>query len=309
MHDTAIESRPPNIAELLPELLCNIDYLRHGNNRSKETSITTGFSDLDYFLTELPQNILTVIAARPSMGKEMLARNIATHVALYKALPVVFFSMELSAPSLLQQLISQVGGVSYYQLHRGMVDESEWGKITVAAGRLSNADIYIDDDAHLDVKQIVSRVQSIYEQQGKLGLVVIDCLELMALSNPNERSRSMRQIMIALKNLARQVNAPVILISDLNRKIENRKDKRPCTHDLKDGAIAKMADLILFPYNEAVYDPDTPSKGSVEIYIGKNRYGSTGTMRLKINGAFARFESYVEESNESIYNQLRLELA
>jgi replicative DNA helicase len=250
----AIQLAPQNIAELLPELISNIDYLRQGNRREREFSIYTGFPELDYFLTELPQDILTVIAARPGMGKEMLANNIATHVALDKALPVVYFSMDLSAASILQRLISQVGGISSYRVHRGMVDESEWEKVTVAAGRLSNADIYIDDDAHLDVKQIVSRVQSIYERQGKLGLVVIDCLELMPLSNPNEPSRSMRKIMIALKNLARQVNAPVILISDLSRKIEKRKNKRPCTHDFEVSAIAKMADLILFPYNEAVYD-------------------------------------------------------
>jgi len=268
--------------------------LRHSSdNPLSPIGISTGFSDLDSLTSGLRPGSLCVIAGRPSMGKSAFALNIASHIALEEKLPVVIFSMEMSTLQISQRLVGQVGKVDSHRIRTGRLESMDEESITTAVGMLGETEIYIDDTPCLTIKQIRSKAHNVSEQHERLGLVIVDCVQYLKRVNTGVGSpKDWNMVMVSLKELAREINAPIILLSQLTRKLEKRKSKRPQFSDLPDVQIAQFADMLLFIYRDEVYDPDSPDKGTAEIIIARNQYGPIGTIRLGFKGELSSFYDY-----------------
>jgi replicative DNA helicase len=281
---------------LLTEVVERIDQLYNQENPSEVTGVATGFADLDRQTSGLQPGDLVIIAGRPSMGKTSLALNMAEHVALDLHLPVAVFSMEMSGSQLAMRLIGSVGRLDQQKLRTGRLEDDDWARLTQAVGRLNDAPIYIDETAALNALELRARARRQARACGGpgLGLIVIDYLQLMSASNAGEnRATEISEISRSLKALAKELHVPVIALSQLNRSLEQRPNKRPVMSDLREsGAIEQDADLILFIYRDEVYNPETQDKGIAEIIIGKHRNGPTGTERLTFLKEFTRFENH-----------------
>jgi len=246
------------------------------SNASDVTGIATGFTDLDRKTSGLHPGDLIIIAGRPSMGKTALAINIAENVAMDSKLPVAIFSMEMGATQLVMRMIGSVGKLNQQDLRTGKLQDDDWGRLTQALGRLNDAPIHIDESAALSSLDLRARSRRLSRQNnGQLGLIVVDYLQLMS-SNVGKasenRATEISEISRSLKALAKELQVPVIALSQLNRSLEQRTDKRPVMSDLREsGAIEQDADLILFIYRDEVYNSDSPNKGKAEIIIGKQR--------------------------------------
>jgi replicative DNA helicase len=260
--------------------------------------VPTGFIALDEKTTGMQPEDLIVIAGRPSMGKTALALNIAEHVALDPrvALPVVVFSMEMSGTQLSQRMLGGMARVDAQKLRTANLNDEEWSSLTEAMGKLHAAPIHIDDGAALTALEVRARARRIKRQHGKLGLVVVDYLQLMASKSQGEnRATEISEISRSLKALAKELECPVIALSQLSRKVEERHGRRPMMSDLREsGAIEQDADTILFLYREEVYDQDCAEewKGVAELIIGKQRNGPIGKVMLTFLGRYTRFENY-----------------
>lgn len=253
----------------------------------------SGYPDLDKKTSGLMPGDLVILAARPSMGKTTLAQCLAEQAALNAAHPVVFFSLEMSRQSLMLRLISSVGRVDHGALRIGNLDDEGWQRVAVATGRLNTARLLIDDAAGLTVDQIAARARRVHRQSGGLSLIIVDYLQLIATTGKTEnRNVEVMRISQGLKALSKSLNVPVVALSQLNRGVEQRTNKRPLMSDLRDsGGIEQDADLVLMLYRDEVYNPDSPDAGTAELIIAKQRNGETGTVRLAFIGKYCRFDA------------------
>ena len=284
------------IEPLLTETVERIDMLYSRENKSEVIGLPTGFVDIDRMTSGLQPGELIIVAGRPSMGKTTLVMNMAEHVAIQEKKAVAVFSMEMSGPQLAMRMIGSVGRVDQHELRTGTFKEDDWGRVTDALGKLSEAQIYIDDTAGLNVLELRSRARRLHRQCGGLSLVVIDYLQLMSGtggSREENRATEIAEISRSLKSLSKELKVPVVALSQLNRSVDARQDKRPMMSDLREsGAIEQDADVILFIYRDEVYNPDSPQKGIAEIIIAKQRNGPVGKKDLTFLGKYTRFENY-----------------
>ncbi len=290
------------IDPLLTETVERIDMLYSRENKDEVIGLATGFADLDQMTSGLQQGELVIIAARPSMGKTALAMNIVEHVGLHLKKAVAVFSMEMSGTQLTMRMIGSVGRFDQHKLRTGNFEEDDWTNVVDAVGKLNEAQIYIDDTAGLNALEVRSRARRLHRQcanVGGLSLIVVDYLQLMSgTSRGREENRAteIAEISRSLKGLAKELKVPVVALSQLNRSVESRQDKRPMMSDLREsGAIEQDADLILFIYRDEVYNPNADNnKGVAEIIIAKQRNGPTGPKKLTFVGKYTRFENYAD---------------
>lgn len=264
------------------------------------TGLPTGFADLDDKTSGLQPADLIIIAGRPSMGKTSCAMNIAEHVAVYQKVPVAVFSMEMPAEALGLRMLSSIGRIDQLKVRAGKLDENDWPRMTSAINILANAKLFIDDTAALSPTELSARARRLAREQGGLGLIVVDYLQLMQSPNGGgNRVQEVSEISRSLKALAKELHVPVIALSQLNRNLEQRPNKRPLMSDLRDsGAVEQDSDLILFVYRDEVYHEDSPDKGVAELIIGKQRNGPLGTVRLTFLGEFTRFENFSQSQQD-----------
>jgi replicative DNA helicase len=281
---------------LLTQVVERIDMLYNRDNPSDVTGVPTGFTDLDRMTSGLQPGDLVIVAGRPSMGKTSLALNMAEHVALESGLPVGVFSMEMGASQLVMRMLGSVGRLDQHKVRTGRLADEDWRKLTDAVGRLNDAPIHIDETAALNSLELRARARRLHRQYGKLGLIVVDYLQLMSASSQGEnRATEISEISRGLKALAKELNVPVVALSQLNRSLEQRPNKRPVMSDLREsGAIEQDADLILFIYRDEVYNQDSPDKGKAEVIIGKQRNGPIGTITLVFQGEYTRFANFAD---------------
>lgn len=287
------------IQPLLAEVVERIDELYHREGDSDVTGVPTGFSDLDRMTSGLQAGDLVIIAGRPSMGKTSLAMNIGEHVAIEQGLPVAVFSMEMGAVQLAMRMVGSVGMLDQHRMRTGKLTADDWPRLTNAVQRVQEAQIYIDETPGLNSMEVRARARRLARQCGQLGMIVIDYMQLMSANSSGEnRATEISEISRSLKGLAKELNCPLVALSQLNRSLEQRPNKRPIMSDLREsGAIEQDADLILFIYRDEVYNPDSPDKGTAEIIIGKQRNGPIGTVRLTFQGASTRFLNYTSGMN------------
>jgi len=283
---------------LLTQVVERIDMLFQRDNPSDITGIPTGFVDLDRMTSGLQPGDLVIVAGRPSMGKTAFSLNIAENVALDSGLPVAVFSMEMAGTQLVMRMMGSVGKLDQHKVRTGRLQDDDWQRLTYAVGKLNDAPLYIDESAALTALDLRARARRLHRQCGKLGLIVIDYLQLMSGSSQGEnRATEISEISRGLKALAKELDVPVVALSQLNRSLEQRPNKRPVMSDLREsGAIEQDADVILFIYRDEVYNPETPDKGISEIIIGKQRNGPIGTVRLAFQGEYTRFENLAHGS-------------
>lgn len=280
---------------LLKEVVERIDMLYSRDNPDDVTGIPTGFVDLDAKTSGLQPGDLVIVAGRPSMGKTAFSMNIAEHVAIEAGLPVAVFSMEMGGTQLVMRMLGSVGRLDQHILRTGKLGDEDWQKLTFAIGKLSDAPMYIDETPALTALELRARARRLARQHGgKLGLIVIDYMQLMSGSgrSSDNRASELGEISRGLKGLAKELQVPVIALSQLSRSVEQRTDKRPMMSDLREsGAIEQDADLIIFMYRDDYYNADSPDKGLAEAIIGKHRNGPTGKVRLAFLGHFAKFDN------------------
>ena len=284
-----------HINPLLTQVVERIQELHDRDNPSEITGIPTGYHDLDNRTSGLQPGDLLIVAGRPSMGKTSFALNMAEHVAIEVGLPVAVFSMEMGGSQLAMRMLSSVGKLDAHRVRTGRLNDDEWARLSFALGKMHEAPLYIDETPALNPIDLRARARRLYRQCGKLGLIVIDYLQLMSAANGGGENRAteISEISRSLKGLAKELSVPVIALSQLNRSLEQRPNKRPVMSDLREsGAIEQDADVIMFIYRDEVYHPDTPDKGTAEIIIGKQRNGPIGTVRLAFLGEYTRFENF-----------------
>jgi replicative DNA helicase len=281
------------IQPLLKQVVERIELLYSQDNPSNVTGIASGFHDLDQKTSGFQPGDLIIVAGRPSMGKTAFSLNIAEHVALELNKPVAVFSMEMGGAQLAMRMLGSVGKLDQHKVRTGRLDDDDWPKLTHALGKLNEAPIYIDETAALNALELRARARRLYRQYGELGLIVVDYLQLMSSTGQGEnRATEISEISRALKGLAKELKVPLIALSQLNRSLEQRPNKRPVMSDLREsGAIEQDADVILFIYRDEVYNPDSPDKGIAEIIIGKQRNGPIGKVDLAFLGQYTCFES------------------
>jgi replicative DNA helicase len=290
-----------SIQPVLARVFERIDHLYHQENKSDVTGLPTGFTDLDEKTAGLQQGDLVIVAGRPSMGKTAFALNMAEHVAVGNGVPVAIFSMEMGATQLAMRLLGSIARVDQHKMRTGRLNDEEWSRLSTAMGKLHDAPIFIDETAALNSLELRTRARRIHRQCGKLGLVMVDYLQLMSAPSSSQgenRATEISEISRSLKALAKELGAPVVALSQLNRALETRNDKRPMMSDLREsGAIEQDADLILFIYRDEVYYPEKPeSKGTAELIIGKQRNGPIGKIDLTFLGEHTRFEDRARDN-------------
>jgi replicative DNA helicase len=238
---------------------------------------------------------LVIVAGRPSMGKTAFSLNIGEHVAVDQSLPVAVFSMEMGATQLAMRMVCSVGRLDQQRVRTGQLVDDDWPRLTNAIQKMQDSQLYIDETPGLNALELRSRARKLSRQCGQLGLVIVDYLQLMssASASGENRATEISEISRSLKGLAKELQCPVIALSQLNRSLEQRPNKRPVMSDLREsGAIEQDADVIIFIYRDEVYNPDSPEKGTAEIIIGKQRNGPIGTVRLTFLGKYTKFENY-----------------
>lgn len=278
------------LQEILLDTLEQIDA--RYNNKGSITGLPTGFTELDHLTAGLQKSDLILVAARPSMGKTAFTLNIAAHVVLRAREPVAFFSLEMSKEQLVQRLLCSEGRIDSQRLRVGELEEKEWGDLIDTANRLSAAPLYIDDTPSITVMELRSKARRLKAEHG-LSLIVIDYLQLMqgrASKNGDNRQQEISEISRSLKALARELNVPVIALSQLSRSVESRQVKRPMLSDLREsGSLEQDADIVMFLYREDYYDPETENKNITEVIIAKHRNGPVDTVDLTFLKQFTKF--------------------
>ncbi|MBK6866494.1 MAG: replicative DNA helicase [Burkholderiales bacterium] len=284
---------------LVVQLLDRVQEM--ADNPNDVTGVPTGFYDLDRMTAGLQAGDLVVLAARPSMGKTAFAINIAEHVALNEGLPVAVFSMEMGAAQLAVRIVGSIGRIDQSHLRTGKLTDEEWPRLTEAIERLRNVSLHIDETPGLTPSELRANARRLARQCGKLGLIVVDYLQLMSGSGSSDENRAteLGEISRGLKALAKELQCPVIALSQLNRSVETRTDKRPMMSDLREsGAIEQDADIIMFIYRDDYYNKESREPGVAEIIIGKQRNGPTGTVKLAFVKPLTRFESLAMGSSD-----------
>ncbi|MEY4376695.1 MAG: hypothetical protein RJB26_1245, partial [Pseudomonadota bacterium] len=284
-----------SVKDVLPGTIDRLDTLHQ--NPGKLTGVSTGFSELDRMTAGLQPGDLIIIAGRPSMGKTTLAINIAENAAVGKGVPAAIFSMEMSAEQLSMRMISSLGRVNQGNLRTGMFNDEDWTRINAAVAQMSEAPIFIDETPALTPTEVRARARRLKREKG-LGLIVIDYLQLMQVGGGVEnRTAEISEISRGLKALAKEMHCPVIALSQLNRSVEQRAEKKPVMSDLREsGAIEQDADVIMMIYREEVYDQNTPRKGIADIIITKQRNGPVGEVQVAFLGEYTKFENLATEN-------------
>jgi len=280
------------VKEVLGKVVDRIDTLFESD--SPITGLSTGFTDFDMQTSGLQPADLVIVAGRPSMGKTTFAMNLAENAAIKSKEPVAVFSMEMPADSLAMRMLSSLGQIDQHRLRSGQLNDDDWPRLTSAIAILNEAPLFIDDTAALTVTELRARARRLKREHG-LSLIVIDYIQLMQGSGKagENRTTEVSEISRSLKALAKELDVPVIALSQLNRSLEQRPNKRPVMSDLREsGAIEQDADLIVFIYRDEVYNEDSPEKGKAEIIIGKQRNGPIGTVALTFQGKYTRFENF-----------------
>jgi len=280
------------VRSLLAKAVDKIESLYEQDNPM--TGVSTGFTDFDEMTSGLQASDLIIVAGRPSMGKTTFAMNLAENVAIKAKKPVAVFSMEMPGDQLAMRMMSSLGRIDQHKVRTGKLDDDEWPRMTSAINLLAETQLFIDDTAALTPTEVRSRSRRLMREHGQLGLIVLDYLQLMQSPSSGEnRVQQISDISRNLKALAKELNVPVVALSQLNRNLEQRPNKRPVMSDLREsGSIEQDADVIVFIYRDEVYNEDSPDKGVAEIIIGKQRNGPIGTSRLTFLGQYTRFENY-----------------
>ena len=279
------------LKDLLVKAVDRIDTLFHLDNPI--TGVPTGYADFDERTSGLQASDLIIVAGRPSMGKTSFAMNIVEHAAIKNKTPVAVFSMEMPGEQLAMRMMSSLGRIDQHRVRTGKLSDDDWPRLTSAVSLLAEAPIFIDDSPALTPNEVRARARRLAREHG-LGLIVIDYLQLMQVGGTKEnRVNEISEISRSLKSLAKELKVPVIALSQLNRSLEQRPNKRPVMSDLREsGAIEQDADLIVFIYRDEVYNEDSPDKGTAEIIVSKQRNGPIGTTRLTFLGQYTRFENF-----------------
>jgi replicative DNA helicase len=281
------------MSDLLARAVDRIDEL-YSTKAGAVTGIPTGFNDFDVKTTGLQNSDLIIVAGRPAMGKTSFAMNIAEHAAVKQGKSVAVFSMEMAGEQLATRLISSLGRINSNKVRTGQLEEDDWQYLIKAVEQLKESNIFIDDTPALTPTELRSRVRRIARIHG-LDLIVIDYLQLMQGSGKSaseNRATEISEISRSLKAMAKEMNVPVIALSQLNRSLEQRPNKRPVMSDLREsGAIEQDADIIVFIYRDEVYNEESPDRGVAEIILGKQRHGSIGTVKVAFQGEFTRFDN------------------
>lgn len=260
------------------------------------TGISTGFKDLDEMTSGLQKSDLVIVAGRPSMGKTSFAMNMVEHAVLHTEKPVLVFSLEMPADSLIIRMLSSLGKIDQSHMRNGRLENEDWDRLSMAVAKLRNRPLFIDDTSSLSPGDMRSRARRVAREHGELGMIMVDYLQLMQIKGSSEnRTGEISEISRSLKLMAREFNCPVVALSQLNRSLEQRPNKRPVMSDLREsGAIEQDADVIMFVYRNEVYEPDkVETKGVAELIIGKQRNGPIGTVNLSFIGRHTRFENYM----------------
>ncbi len=289
--------------QLVVQLIDRVNELAE-NGAEDVTGVRSGFYDLDKYTAGFQPGDLLVLAARPSMGKTAFALNIAEHVAVQEGLPVVVFSMEMGASQLALRMVGSLGRIDQQHLRTGALRDDEWGRLSEAVDRLGKAPVFIDESPGLTPSELRARARRQARQCGRLGLIVVDYLQLMTGSSSNEENRAtvIGEISRGLKGLAKELKCPVIALSQLNRSVESRTDKRPMMSDLREsGAIEQDADVIMFIYRDEYYNKDSKEPGVAEIIIGKQRNGPVGTVKLTFLKPLTKFDNLAPGHGDSGY--------
>jgi len=290
-----------DIHQLLSQVMERVDFLYSRENPSDVTGVPTGYRELDQMTSGFQEGDLVIIAGRPSMGKTALALNISEHVAVTEKRPVMVFSMEMSGTQIAARILGSRARIDQHKLRTGKLSDEDWSKLANALGELHDAPIHIDETAALNPLELRSRARRLARQYaGKLGLVVVDYLQLMVSEGRRDENRAteLSEISRSLKALAKELHVPVVALSQLNRAVDQRPDKRPIMSDLREsGALEQDADLILFIYREEVYNREVGEKGKAEVIVGKQRNGPIGDIPLTFLGQYTRFENYAALSS------------
>ena len=282
---------PQGMEGLLKGAIDRIEELY--NTGGDITGLTTGFIDLDRMTSGMQPSDLVIVAGRPSMGKTSFAMNLIENAALASDRPLMVFSMEMPAEQLVIRMLSSLGRIDQSRVRTGKLEQDDWPKLASATEKLKGTQVFIDDTTALTPTELRSRVRKLVREQGDLGMIMVDYLQLMRVAGSNEgRTAEISEISRSLKAIAKEFKCPVVALSQLNRSLEQRPNKRPVNSDLREsGAIEQDADVIMFIYRDEVYNEDSPDKGVAEIIIGKQRNGPIGTCRLSFQGQFTRFEN------------------
>ncbi|SDI68260.1 primary replicative DNA helicase [Ferrimonas sediminum] len=291
---TSANEGPENIKSILEKTVDKIEEL-YSNPHNGVTGVSSGFADLDKMTAGFQPSDLIIVAARPSMGKTTFAMNLCEQAAMNEDKPVLIFSLEMPSEQIMMRMLASLGRVDQTKIRTGQLNDEDWARVSGTMGlMMEQGKMYIDDGSGLTPTDVRSRARRVAREYGGLSMIMVDYLQLMqvpALSD--NRTLEIAEISRSLKALAKELNVPVVALSQLNRSLEQRADKRPVNSDLREsGSIEQDADLIMFIYRDEVYHPDTAEKGTAEIIIGKQRNGPIGKVPLTFQGMFSRFDSY-----------------
>ena len=283
---------PVGINEILVKAVDRIDTLF--NTGAGLTGISSGFTDLDDKTNGLQPADLIIVAGRPSMGKTTFAMNLVENAVMRSEKAVLVYSLEMPSESLVMRMLSSLGRIDQTKVRSGKLDDEDWPRLTSAVNLLNERKLFIDDTAGISPSEMRARTRRLAREHGEIGLIMVDYLQLMQIpgSSGESRTNEISEISRSLKALAKEFNCPVVALSQLNRSLEQRPNKRPVNSDLREsGAIEQDADVIMFVYRDEVYHPETEHKGVAEIIIGKQRNGPIGTVRLAFIGKYTRFDN------------------
>jgi replicative DNA helicase len=293
-----------SLQDILSQVVAQVESLVENQGSDGVTGTPTGFVDLDQMTSGLQPGDLIIVAGRPSMGKTAFSLNIAENVAINQGLPVAVFSMEMGASQLVMRMLCSVGRIDQQKVRTGRLGDDDWMRLMSTMQKMQDAQLFIDETPGLNPLELRARARRLARQYGQMGLIVIDYLQLMSGSSSNGENRAteISEISRSLKALAKELKCPVIALSQLNRSLETRPDKRPIMSDLREsGAIEQDADVILFIYRDEVYDADSKDKGYAEIIIGKQRNGPIGKVKLTFLGQNTRFDNAAQNFSQSEY--------
>lgn len=287
---------PQGVREILDNTVKKIDELFNAGDAI--TGVTTGFTDLDNMTSGMQPSDMVIVAARPSMGKTTFAMNLVENALLSQDKGVMVFSLEMPSEQLMMRMLSSLGRINQSKVRSGNLEEEDWPKLVSAVERIKDKKLFIDDTAGISPSEMRSRTRRVVREHGELGMIMIDYLQLMQIPGYDQgRTNEISEISRSLKAIAKEFNVPVIALSQLNRSLEQRPNKRPVNSDLREsGAIEQDADVIMFIYRDEVYNPDTEYKGVGEIIIGKQRNGPIGSVRLAFIGQYTRFENLAPDA-------------
>jgi replicative DNA helicase len=285
---------PQNIHNILEKTIDKIEAL-YQSPQDGVTGVSTGYSDLDKMTTGLQPSDLIIVAARPSMGKTTFAMNLAEHAAMTNDKPVLIFSLEMPSEQIMMRMLASLGRINQTKVRTGQLDDDDWARLSSTMGILiDKGKMYVDDSSGLTPTELRARARRIARDNGGISMIMVDYLQLMRVpSLQDNRTLEIAEISRSLKALAKELECPVVALSQLNRTLEQRADKRPINSDLREsGSIEQDADLIMFIYRDEVYNEDSADKGIAEIILGKQRNGPIGKVRLTFQGQYSRFDNY-----------------